>query len=64
MTDMDLKEQGNRLFCARKYDEAVGCYSKAIVSISACSQTRLHTILADVSGSITHDTVIVCKGDD
>lgn len=31
MTDLELKEQGNRLFCARKYDEAIGCYSKAIV---------------------------------
>ncbi|XP_052762421.1 E3 ubiquitin-protein ligase CHIP-like [Mya arenaria] len=31
MTDTDLKEQGNRLFSARKFDEAIGCYSKAIV---------------------------------
>jgi len=33
MTDTELKEQGNRMFSARKYDEAIGCYSKAIVSI-------------------------------
>lgn len=33
MTDTELKEQGNRFFSARKYDEAVVCYSKAIVSI-------------------------------
>ncbi|KAG8550949.1 hypothetical protein GDO81_023878 [Engystomops pustulosus] len=26
----ELKEQGNRLFVARKYQEAVSCYSKAI----------------------------------
>lgn len=32
MTDTELKEQGNRFFTARKYDEAIGCYSKAIVS--------------------------------
>lgn len=31
MTDIELKEQGNRFFSARKYDEAVGCYSKAII---------------------------------
>lgn len=28
----ELKEQGNRLFLSRKYQEAVTCYSKAIVS--------------------------------
>lgn len=28
----ELKEQGNRLFLTRKYLEAAGCYSKAIVS--------------------------------
>lgn len=33
MTDLELKEQGNRFFSARKYDEAIGCYSKAIVSV-------------------------------
>ncbi|XP_045213332.1 E3 ubiquitin-protein ligase CHIP-like [Mercenaria mercenaria] len=31
MTDTELKEQGNRFFTARKYDEAIGCYSKAII---------------------------------
>ncbi len=29
---LELKEQGNRLFLSRKYQEAVTCYSKAIVS--------------------------------
>lgn len=29
----ELKEQGNRLFLSRKYQEAVTCYSKAIVSL-------------------------------
>lgn len=28
----ELKEQGNRLFVTRKYQEAVACYTKAIVS--------------------------------
>ncbi|KAH3861330.1 E3 ubiquitin-protein ligase CHIP-like [Dreissena polymorpha] len=31
MTDTDLKEQGNRLYSARKFDDAIGCYSKAII---------------------------------
>lgn len=30
--DTELKEQGNKLFSQRKYEEAVCCYSKAIVS--------------------------------
>lgn len=31
MSATELKEQGNRLFAARQYDEAIGCYSKAIL---------------------------------
>lgn len=33
-TAQELKEQGNRLFLCRKYQEAATCYSKAIVSDS------------------------------
>lgn len=32
MTALDLKEQGNRLFSGRHYDDAAQCYTKAIVS--------------------------------
>lgn len=32
LSDKELKEQGNRMFSARKYEEAINCYSKAIVS--------------------------------
>lgn len=32
----ELKEHGNRLFLCRKYQEAVTCYSKAIVSVYVC----------------------------
>ena len=32
MTAVDLKEQGNRLFSGRHYDDAAQCYTKAIVS--------------------------------
>jgi len=31
MSGVELKEQGNRLFAARQYEDAIGCYSKAIV---------------------------------
>lgn len=31
-SDSDLKDQGNRLFSVRKYDDAISCYTKAIVS--------------------------------
>lgn len=33
MNATELKEQGNRFFGSRKYEEAIGCYNKAIVSI-------------------------------
>lgn len=32
LSDKELKEQGNRMFNLRKYEEAINCYSKAIVS--------------------------------
>lgn len=32
LSDKELKEQGNRMFSSRKYDDAINCYSKAIVS--------------------------------
>ncbi|XP_017470892.1 PREDICTED: E3 ubiquitin-protein ligase CHIP-like [Rhagoletis zephyria] len=31
LSDIQLKEQGNQLFVLRKFDEAVGCYTKAII---------------------------------
>lgn len=32
MTATELKEQGNRLFSGRHFDDAAQCYTKAIVS--------------------------------
>lgn len=32
MTDLELKDHGNKLFAARKFEDAISCYSKAIVS--------------------------------
>jgi STIP1 homology and U-box containing protein 1 len=31
LSDVDLKNQGNKLFSVRKFDDAISCYSKAIV---------------------------------
>ncbi|GIY82388.1 STIP1 homology and U box-containing protein 1 [Caerostris darwini] len=31
MSSIELKEQGNRLFSSRKYEDAIACYSKAII---------------------------------
>lgn len=31
LTDQELKDQGNRMFSQRKYEDAANCYSKAIV---------------------------------
>lgn len=33
LSDKELKEQGNRLFSLRRYEDAMNCYTKAIVSI-------------------------------
>lgn len=32
LSDAELKESGNVYFTKRKYDDAVSCYTKAIVS--------------------------------
>lgn len=40
-TAQELKEQGNRLFLCRKYQEAATCYSKAIVSDRRCKTIHL-----------------------
>lgn len=32
LTDVELKDEGNRLFSTRKFEDAVSCYTKAIVS--------------------------------
>ncbi|XP_055922154.1 E3 ubiquitin-protein ligase CHIP [Eupeodes corollae] len=34
LTDVQLKEQGNQMFSARKFDDAINCYSKAIIKNS------------------------------
>ncbi|BFZ17495.1 hypothetical protein BsWGS_20534 [Bradybaena similaris] len=31
MSALELRNQGNRLFAARKYDDAINCYTKAII---------------------------------
>lgn len=43
-TAQELKEQGNRLFLCRKYQEAATCYSKAIVSDHRCETIHLRRV--------------------
>lgn len=31
---IDLKDQGNKFYAIRKYNDAIDCYTKAIVSVS------------------------------
>lgn len=38
LTDKELKEQGNRMFNLRKYDDAINCYTKAIIKNPAVAQ--------------------------
>lgn len=33
LTDLELKDHGNKLFSARKFEDAISCYTKAIVSL-------------------------------
>lgn len=33
LSDKELKEQGNRLFSLRRFEDAMNCYTKAIVSL-------------------------------
>lgn len=32
LSDLELKEQGNNYFTLKNYDDAINCYTKAIVS--------------------------------
>ena len=31
MSDRELKDQGNKLYLAKRYEDAITCYTKAIV---------------------------------
>ena len=48
MSGVELKEQGNRLFAARQYEDAIGCYSKAIVRF-----LQSYFVLANVGLSLS-----------
>lgn len=67
MSAVDLKEQGNRLFAARQYDDAIGCYSKAILknpttatfytnrALCYLKQQKWSLAIADCSRAIEND---------
>lgn len=41
LSDKELKDQGNRLYNLRKYEDAINCYSKAIVSLSVLTRKSI-----------------------
>ena len=44
MNALDLKEQGNRLYSAKRYDDAIQSYTKAIVSTLSYSKSKIEII--------------------
>ena len=44
MSALDLKEQGNRLYSAKRYDDAIQSYTKAIVSTLSYSKSKIEII--------------------
>lgn len=44
LSDVELKDQGNRFFSTRKYEDAINCYTKAIVSSVSPPLINLHSI--------------------
>ena len=36
---IELKQQGNKLFSQRNYEEAISCYTKALVSVLYLTST-------------------------
>lgn len=56
LTDVELKDHGNKLFAARKYDDAISCYSKAIVSELISKNTMIIKV-HDVKETIFESSV-------
>jgi len=64
LSDVELKEKGNRYFTARKYDEAIQCYSSAIQknpsnpvyftnrALSALRLSRFEDVVADCRAAL------------
>ena len=44
---IELKDQGNKLYATRKYNDAIDCYTKAIVSLSV-SEVSHSVIIIDL----------------
>jgi tetratricopeptide (TPR) repeat protein len=44
LSDKELKDQGNRLFSLKKYEDAVSCYTKAIVRIPILSCLTIYKL--------------------
>lgn len=46
LSDKELKDQGNRLFSLKKYEDAVSCYTKAIVRVPIFTCVAIRKLLS------------------
>lgn len=57
LSDVELKDHGNKLFSARKYEDAISCYSKAIVSAIYLISCNVMESLHENNNSLYDDNV-------
>ncbi|KAL3272392.1 hypothetical protein HHI36_013869 [Cryptolaemus montrouzieri] len=61
LSDKELKEQGNRMFSLRKYEEAINCYSKAIIKNPDVAHYFTNRALCHLKLSRWHDACTDCR---
>lgn len=61
MSAYELKEQGNRLFEARKYGDAIGCYTKAILKADSVPTYYTNRALAYLKLAKYDDAIKDCR---
>nr|SVE70588.1 EOG090X0AJZ [Daphnia similis]SVE71214.1 EOG090X0AJZ [Daphnia similis]SVE71846.1 EOG090X0AJZ [Daphnia similis]SVE72472.1 EOG090X0AJZ [Daphnia similis] len=61
MSDREHKDQGNKLFLARRFDEAISCYSKAILKNASVPQYYTNRALCSIKLGRWDSVVQDCK---
>nr|SVE74806.1 EOG090X0AJZ [Daphnia carinata] len=61
MSDREHKDQGNKLFLARRFDEAISCYSKAILKNASVPQYYTNRALCSLKLGRWDGVVQDCK---
>nr|SVE79025.1 EOG090X0AJZ [Daphnia lumholtzi] len=61
MSDREHKDQGNKLFLARRFDEAISCYSKAILKNASVPQYYTNRALCSLKLGRWDAVVLDCK---